>query len=856
MQQAREITERYHLGGVIGTHPGMRSLGAIDRASGEAVVFELVPNLPAAAAADQPARFLAAATELTKLRHSAVPVVLDYGVTAAGDLFLVREADSGRDGESLGGGESPVQVLRLLLEALGGLALLDAHGLHHGAITADALRVVPAAGGPGCRVVGLAHGMARGVAEGAEAERRRRDDFRSLAALACRLLGATVRAPASPAPEVKLPLAVSFEIEDAEALRRLLERCLRREAGERPASYDEIQDGLSLALWGRNRPSPVEAPAAPPAPPVRLTFSTEPPDVGLVAPAGALAATGGGASEVTKVVEADELAGVGEAAGGADDSARGPDDTAPGGDDTSPGAGGVAGDAWAAVLDGALPGPEAVAASLDDTRPEAIPAPRPLDASEARVAPGSGDTPPAPAPAEALPALDFWSAVPPELDPGSAAPPAPDAAAPGGRRRRRWGIAAAAGTAALVGLAVVGILLMRGSERPPSASPAVPPRTPAPVPRSQALPPVALAGDPRLLRAKALVTAGDDAGAAAALAALTPEEEAALSAADCELAGWLRSSLEASAQERFAAELAAGLAAGDLPRLSRVLAELGSGESAFLARYPESTADLQRARRAAALDRRARQALARRDYLQAIESAGLLQAAFPAYSGADPLREEAAAAIEAEAEALASEGRLEPAVERLLPLAQAWPERPGLTERIEDFRARLRSRRDFEALIAAAQEVGERGRPEEGLTLLAGAAPGERLQSVLEAARRRLTERLADLDRQPPTIELAAGSAPEVVKGQPVEIVLRVRDDYRVARVAVFVRPEGGRFAELPHRQAGAEVVAEVTPEVHLDKSVEFYATAADPSGHESSLGSAERPLELRRRRWYHRFTD
>ena len=90
--------------------------------------------------------------------------------------------------------------------------------------------------------------MARGVVEGVEAERWRRDDFRSLAVLACRLLGAIVRALASPAPEVKLSLVVSFEIEDAEALRRLLERCLRREASEQPASYDEIQNGLSLAL--------------------------------------------------------------------------------------------------------------------------------------------------------------------------------------------------------------------------------------------------------------------------------------------------------------------------------------------------------------------------------------------------------------------------------------------------------------------------------------------------------------------------------------------------------------------------------------------------------------------------------
>jgi hypothetical protein len=860
MAEAREITERYHLGSVIGTVPGMRSLRALDRATGEAVVFELVPR-PPTAGDDLRNRFLAAATTLTELRSPSLPAVLDYGVTAEGDLFLVREADVGRDLEALAG-ESPVQVLGLLLQAVDALAQLDRHGLHHGALVGEHLRVVPGAS-PHCVLVGLARGLADGAAAGELAAERRRRDARALAQLACRLLGGAQRPAGAGTPQVELPLAVSFELEDGEALRALLERCLAADAGAPAPSWDEVRAGLGQALWGRRPPPAVDAPAKE-APAVKLTYSTEPPDAGLVPPGlTAPAAASPEIPEITKVVAEKALRG-GEAAASDDESGAGREE----GEDTAAALSSPAAEEPGDDLDDTRPSP-------DDTSPGLEPvslAPRapvlsdlpeellnlPVPAAVAAGAPARAESPPEP------PRPAAAAAASPEPPPPAAAAPTTPAAAPPPPLRRRRGrlLAAVLGAVALAAIGIVAVL--RLPVLLPGSSSVAPPAPPAPTaPRAAppaSLPPppeesAAAARDPRLLRAKILLAGGDDAGAAAVLAAIPPQAEEGFTAGDCALATLVRSTLAAAAEERLAGELTAALAGGDLPRLERALAGARGIEAPFLADHPDAAGELRRARRIAALDVRARQALAGGDPIAAIEAAGLLGAAFPGYAGAVELRERAASEIERAAEAQVAEGKPEAALERLLPLSDAWPDRSGLAERIEGVRERLRARRDLEEVIAAADAAGARGRPDEGLELLAGATPTDRLRPTLDAARTRLQARLADLDRLPPKIALAPGSAEEIVKGKPAEVVLAVSDDFRVERVRVFARPEGGRFAEVPTHAVEGEVVAEIPPELHQNKDVELYATAADPSGHVGTLGSADKPLRIRRRHWYDHLT-
>lgn len=394
--QVQEITERYHLGRVVSSTRWMRSLRAIDRATGEAVVFELVPRATEpgggdAVAEDRRRRFLDGAAILSELRHPSLPAFLDHGVTPDGDLYLVREADVGRSLATLGG-ESPVELLALLLQAVEALELMAEYRLHHGWLSLENLRVVPGADGRRCRIVGFAAGLAGladGALQGVDAERLQRIDVRSLAAVTSRLLGATITDPDAPRPEVRMALAASFELEDVEALRRLLERGLRLDADDETVSYQEIRDTFGLALWGGGEPVAPEAAAAsvatiPTAPPVRLTFTSEPPDEGALVSVDSGAPTRPASSDdVTSVVLAEDVPARGELAEALAEAKRDP---------------------------AAEPAAD-VAARLEETHPACEP----------------GDSEP-----------DTPETIPNPSEPAAPAPPAPRVGVAGAARRRSW----------------------------------------------------------------------------------------------------------------------------------------------------------------------------------------------------------------------------------------------------------------------------------------------------------------------------------------------------------------------------------------------------------------------------------
>lgn len=217
-------------------------------------------------------------------------------------------------------------------------------------------------------------------------------------------------------------------------------------------------------------------------------------------------------------------------------------------------------------------------------------------------------------------------------------------------------------------------------------------------------------------------------------------------------------------------------------------------------------------------------------------------------------REKAAAALESEADEAMAAGQFDLALSRLQSLRQGWPGREGIDERIERVRAERKADLDLEAVLAAATRAERANRPLEGLEALAAAEPNRRLASRFEQTRERLEALLAQLDRQPPELSLRGG--PEVVyeKGKPARLPLRITDDHGVKSAEVWARAEGGRFEKIAVRQvSGADYEVEVSPELHGNKTVEVYVVASDHSGHASQLGSADRPLKIKRKRWINR---
>jgi hypothetical protein len=80
-----------------------------------------------------------------------------------------------------------------------------------------------------------------------------------------------------------------------------------------------------------------------------------------------------------------------------------------------------------------------------------------------------------------------------------------------------------------------------------------------------------------------------------------------------------------------------------------------------------------------------------------------------------------------------------------------------------------------------------------------------------------------------------------------------VSDDYGVERVVVHARNETDpEFLQLPLRPADdGSYRFVVTPELHGNRDLQFYVVAEDRSGHVGTLGAAEAPRTLERKKWF-----
>jgi hypothetical protein len=274
MPAPRELTDDYRLDKILASNRGGSILLAADLRTGAAVVIKLI-HLPAAVDAAGAARlgasFAAYAEALAGIRHPNLPAVLDSGLTADGGAFLVMESLEGAalDAHPLGAEDAPERMLPLLGQALAGLEELARHGLAHLNVCPQNLflAAAPAPETVVVKLLGLGTAQVHlgepwgepesarfrapelaAPAAGSGAAPDWRADCYSLALTACNALGATTVAfDEASGAIVQMPLALRFELANDEALRRILEGCLRRAPEERPA-HAEIRQAFDLAL--------------------------------------------------------------------------------------------------------------------------------------------------------------------------------------------------------------------------------------------------------------------------------------------------------------------------------------------------------------------------------------------------------------------------------------------------------------------------------------------------------------------------------------------------------------------------------------------------------------------------------
>ncbi|MFY9822171.1 MAG: protein kinase [Thermoanaerobaculia bacterium] len=832
--QFRELTDRYQLQKILKSTRFGTVLRGTDTQSGQTVVAKLITAGPSPGLEAGAPDFEKLGTLLAGLRHPNLPAVLDCGFTSDGSAFFVLELLEGRSLD-LFSGLPPARVLKIIGQALSGLEVLAAKGAAHLNLSPDNLFIAATPAGEQVKLLGLGTAIfrPRGAAavSGVAAENARflapeltsgaagvtgaladwRADLFSLALTACSALGATVGLGNSPV--VQMPLAVSFELESDEALRQVLERCLRQQPAER-ATPREFREALLQALGG---PAAVPAVKSPPPPSINtpllppLPMPPVPPAVSLPA------ATAGSAGPLAPAPPLLSLS-----------PSSPPPAPAPPQATSSAGA--------LSALDmtplDSEPPPEGdVLQSVDDEVLNAllsVPAPPPRPPQ-----PGAGGSG-----AKVMPFLKKKPATVPAA--GAAGAPAPAKPTPWFRQPVVLGAAAGLAVLALIGAIAGAVWYVRH----PNLAAATPPPAPTFRPKLPTQAPVAQLGEATMLLAQ-----GDDLKARRILRALSFAEKGLLPPAGCRQLDAVEETLARIGSERLPADLETGLKTGDLEMLRNAV-EAGGGQAAGVS--PAVQANFSRAKEIVDAYARALAAAAQGNRVQVLEHLADLHSRLPKMSDPEDLRGKAAAALEAEADGLVKEAKYDDAIARLEPVARTWPDRPGLKDRVARYRTDQQNESRQEALLATLPNIQRRKKPSEGLESMSGVEPTPHLAPQFAEARKRLEDQLAQLDKDPPQLVLRDGYLLEYSRGTVIELSFRATDDYEVKSVKLMARPQGGKMRELPLEKSRlGYYTVQIPPAFHQNETVEFYVTATDTSGHESYLGSRDKPLQIKRRQGF-----
>lgn len=841
--QFRELTDRYQLEKILKSTRFGTVLRATDSKSGRVVVVKQI-TVPS------PERLVAAAPEFEKmaaavagLGHPAFPAVLDSGFTTDGAAYLALELLEGKGLDAFTG-VPPAQVLARIGQALEGLEALAAKGFAHLNLSPDNLFVAQTPAGEQVKVLGLGTGVFRprgAAAAGAPAAENARfqapelaaggavdarADLYSLALVTCQALGATVGFGDSPV--VQLPLAVSFELENDEALRQALERALRQNPAERPSARG-FREALRLAAGvaapaaepafpafapppPASQPAPVAAPPAPPAATV-MPF-TPPPPIAAAPPVPP--APMAQAMPPLSIPDAWAPSSAPVTAGAAAAAPQLPD-PAPlpplgGGPDEPPGDGELLSAVDDEVLNALLSVPD--------------PAPR---------APGS-----APGNKDSGKVVPFLRKPGPPT--GAVAVSVPAASKKASRPLLRNPAVLGAIALGLVAVLAAGFWFYRRSSGEAVVVQA--PESAIALPKPPSRPPLE-----KLEEAKLYLAQGEDLKARRVLRSISWGEQGLLSPEGCRSLSAMQENLALAALERLPADLASALKSGDLEILQTAV-EAGAGAEAGLA--PDVRTSYDKARGVVDAYAQAQAAATQGNYEQVLERFATVATLLPRMSDPEGLRNGAAAALEAEADRLARDGKYAEGLTRMEPIQRTWPERTGFKDRVARFQKYQQDEQQQEGILAGIPNFERHKKPWDGLQSMQGITPTPHLAQQFAEVRVRLEDLLARLDKDPPTLALRDGYLLDYARGTVANLSFRATDDYEVKDVKLMAKPEGGKFRELPlEKSRSGYYTVEIQPSFHQNGRVDFYVVATDLSGHETTLGSRDQPLQLKRKQGF-----
>ncbi len=832
LSEPRQVLEEYRLERVLTMTPASTVFLAASPTTGETVALKVLSAAGLPADNDRVPRFVAAMQSLEQLGLAALPEVLDLGETPDGSGFLVTRLVEGESVEALAGGP-PVFILGLLAQAADALAAIADAGLAHHNLSPDNLIV----GSDGrLRILGLGTAAFFGSSTGAllghspawdqyaapelldptmgSGVPAWRADVYALSLLGCELLRAEVVAPASPGPAVHLPTEVRAAVADPARLESRLGDALRLDPKARSVAWADLREAVT-----------VEGDPAAGFPIERAARTAS----------GAVPADEGDATVVS------------EGTPPAPRRRADPHQTNP------------------MLIPEELEG-------FSDSDSDSEPEPEPVEILESEQA-VPGETAVAPSGTLPLPEMPA-DAPPPQVEAAEVVAKEPPSRAPsrGPSLASRLGVVASwigpliAGVGrrlaslpprVLVGVAVVAVIITAIWQMLPSGRKPAPPPQPTvivetPVPQPTLVPTPSV--DPVLSEAESMVAQGDLDAVHEVLGRLTPERIDSFTEQERELYDGLLETVEGVDRNRALENLALGFESGSLDYLHRAvrafskLPDQGGGDS-------KVERDLERARQAIRLHTLLWRASRAGDQAQVLERAADLMKVLPAYSGSAKLRREAAAVLEKQATAEAGAGDFRSALGKLETIRQQWPQREGIEERIAEVEAARDEDERLGRVLEKARSQGAAGEPDAGLATLAGVTPTASRKAAFAKARAALEQQLGAMDANPPTVALADGAELAFRKNQDLVVPLIVKDDYQVADVKVMVRTAGSKdFREVkPRHVEGDRWQATIPPGLHANDDIDLYVVATDRAGHVGRLGSAEKPLEANRKKWYQR---
>ena len=487
-----------------------------------------------------------------------------------------------------------------------------------------------------------------------------------------------------------------------------------------------------------------------------------------------------------------------------------------------------------------------------------IPPPPPKLAAVPVRRPPTPLTPPPPLPAVAPPPPPGAPTPPPV--PG--APPRPPAAAPAAPEaqkrpprppagRRTW-LLIGGGGAALLALIVIAVVVIVSMSQPAPK----PVEIPVPTPRPTAVPSPVVEEphiNPVLEAAQNALEEGDLQGARKAIAAITPDEAILFSKEESDLYDQLKEEVQGLGRDAALKDLDAGLEQGSITKLRRAIPALGDMSRREISEVRGLKEKLEQARDALRVYNLLKRAIDDRDNSAALQQAAEMTKLLPANKQSRDWREQAARAVETEADAASTSEQWKRASTDLETLRTTWPDRPGVAQRIGKLEQLQGAERKQQQALDTALARGRAGEPEGALELLAGIQPAGRFVKLYSDARAQLQAQLEKMDAQPPAAVVLNPDQLQFKKKEPARIYVRITDDYKVVSAKAMVRTEAVRtFKEMPLKKSGTDqYLLEVPPEVHGGGDIEFYIEATDRSGHVGRLGSAQTPIKVERKKWW-----